>query len=361
MMKRFKIKWVLGAITIVFLILLLLYLQGVIGGGKIEKEAPHGLELPENLEIMRVAKAKVGEDLGFVGTICSKTKATISSKVVARIEKIYVKSGDKVKKGDILIKLEDKDMRAKLQQAVAALDAARSNLGQAEADYRRYKNLFEDRTITQQEFERAETGYKTAKAQLNQAENAKKETEAFLNYTIIRAPFSGLIVKKHAEEGDMASPGRPLLFMYDPADIWFESQVPSSQSHLLAIGLNAKVTINAVKEEFEGSIVEIVPAVDPGSRTVTVRIDIPKDKRLKCGMYGSFDIASGETVTILIPRRAIVRVGQLDSVYVVANGELELRNISIGKEYGDKIEVLSGLSEGEEIVLDPQEFKDMVE
>jgi len=360
-MKNKNVKWILGGLSIIILVLMLLYMQGIIGGGKIETEKPVVIELPQNLETMLINSTTIGENIKHVGNICSKTKSTISSKIVARIEKIYVKSGDLVKKGAKLIKLEDKDIKAKLNQAKAALDAAYSRLNQAKADFERYDKLFADRTITRQEFERAETALKGAKAQMEQAENAKEEAEAFLDYSQINAPFDSLVVEKKAEEGDMASPGKSLLFIYDPNDIWFESQVPESRSNLVAIGLEVYVFVDAFKEKYKGKIVEVVPAVDQASRTMTVRIEIPKDERLKCGMYGSFEISAGELKTVLIPQKAVKKIGQLDSVYVLFNGKLNMRNIVIGKEYDNKIEILSGLSDGEEIVLNPEIIKELKE
>jgi len=353
-----KIKWVMGGIAVLILIVLLLYMQGIIGGGKVEMEKSQQIKLPAGLITAKAESVNVGENVKFVGTVCSKTKATISSKVVARIEKISVKSGDLVKKDELLIKLEDKDINAKFRQTQAGLDAAMTNFKQAKADYERYKNLYEDKTITLQEFERAETAFKAARAQMEQAENAKKEAEAFLGYTSINAPFAGLIVKKHAEEGDMAAPGKPLLSMYDPEEIWFESQVPESQSSLLIIGLEAGVHVDAIDEKLIGKIIEIVPAVDTSSRTVTVRVEISKDNRLKCGMYGSFEIATGDAVTILIPKSAVKQIGQLDSVYVVSKGNVNLQNITLGKVYDDKQEVLSGISQGDVVVSNPDIMKE---
>jgi RND family efflux transporter MFP subunit len=357
-MKQIKVKWILGAFAIIFLILMLFYLQGIIGSGKIVKESAHEMKIPDNIETLKITKVSIGQNVKFVGSICSKTRATISSKVVARIEKIFVKSGDEVKKDDKMIQLESKDINAKLQQTNAALDAAKSNLAQAKADYDRYKNLFDDKTITKQEFERAETGYKTAQAQVDQSENAKKEAEAFLGYALIKAPFDGLIVKKEAEEGDMASPGTPIITMYDPKDIWFESQVPESQASIVVIGLDANVNVDSINKQLKGKIIEVVPAVDPASRTVTVRIEIPKESSLRCGMYGNFELLSGAAEAILIPTKAVKKVGQLDSVYVITNGKLRMRNISLGRDYGDKVEVSSGLSEGEEVVINPDVIKE---
>jgi RND family efflux transporter MFP subunit len=352
-MKKMNSKWILGIIALIFLTTMLLYLQGIIGGGKIKEEAASKITSPRNLQTFEVASNLIGGNIKYVGNICSRTKATISSKIVARIEKIFVQSGDFVKKGDKLVKLEDKDVNAKLKQAQAALDSAKTNLNQSKTDYERYKSLYDEKTVTKEQFDRFDSAYKMAVSSVEQAEEAKKEAQAYLGYSFIMAPFDGVIVQKQAEEGDMASPGNPIVTMYDPKDIWFESQVPESRANQIIIGQKVTVNVDALKEKLDGSVKEIVPAVDQASRTVTIRVDIPKDDRLKCGMYGSFDVPSGNVETILIPKTAVKKIGQLDSVYVVTGDSVSLRNITLGKDYGDKVEVLSGISRGDKVVINP--------
>ena len=177
--------------------------------------------------------------------------------------------------------------------------------------------------------------------------------EVQVGYARVISPINGVVITKHAEVGSLAAPGTPLLTIED-SNYRLEAAVEESQLRNIRLGASAIVTIDALgAEEMSGRVVEIVPVADPASRSYTVKIDIPGKSLLRSGLFGKARFVSGDRQILAIPNKAIVQRGQLSYVYVVdASGIARMRLITLGKQSGDRVEVLSGLSNGERIVSD---------
>ncbi len=187
-------------------------------------------------------------------------------------------------------------------------------------------------------------------AQLKQALAGLAAAQVQLSYATITAPFSGVVVKRHVDPGDMASPGMPLLTIVDPSSFRLEVTVPESHMKFIRIGDSVPVTIDALGQTLNGRVYEVVPSADPVSRTFVVKISLPQVKGLMAGMFGRAEFKVGEIRGIFVPESAIWREGSLEGVFVVEGERAIKRVVTTGKRLNDLIEILSGLNEGELVV-----------
>ncbi|MCS6806884.1 MAG: efflux RND transporter periplasmic adaptor subunit [Acidobacteriota bacterium] len=344
-----------------------------------------------------ISPSPVDEYYEAVGTVRSKTSSVLSAKVVGSVTAVHVREGDRVRPGQVLVEIDNRDTTAQLRRAQAgtseaenalqevesAIRAAESAVAAAEANkalatstYNRFQALLERRSVSQQEFDEAQAKYQAAVAEVerlrqvhqsllakkNQAlakiEQAKAEVttaQVMVGYARVTAPIAGIVVAKHVDVGMLAAPGVPLLTIEDGAQYRLETIVDESQLDKIRSGDRADVRIDALGDkELDGRVVEIVPAADPRSRTYTVKIDLPMQSgTLRSGLYGRARFKIGQRSAITIQSSAIVRRGQLVGVYVVdSSGIARLRLIQLGKSYGERVEVLAGLNEGERIVVE---------
>jgi len=177
---------------------------------------------------------------------------------------------------------------------------------------------------------------------------------AMLSYSRIRAPFNGVITSRTADPGTLAAPGVPLLQIDSAGALQFQASVSESNIASMHIGMKIPITLDGATSQTEGTVAQIVPAVDPASRTFLVKIDVPPSRQLRAGMYGTADIAAGKRKVILIPSSAIVMRGSLPCAYVIdANGVAQLRYVTLGHRETNIVEVLSGISGNEKLVDEP--------
>lgn len=288
-----------------------------------------------------------------IGTLKASSRSVISAKVLARIDEIAVTAGDHVEAGDLLIRLDNQDLQARLKQAEQSLVAAKATRREAQAAYDRIAPLVESGTVTQGEFDVATRQLEVARAEEARAEQTVNEAQVQISYTIITAPKSGRIVDRLAEPGDTARPGEPLLVLYDATSLRLEAPVPEQLAVKLHVGDQLQVSIDALDREVEATIGEIVPEADAPSRSFLVKANLPESEDLYEGMFGRLRIPAGQRRHLCLATSAIHRVGQLAFVEVVnEDGSLEKRFIKTGRVgMPGRIEVLSGLKMGERVVL----------
>jgi RND family efflux transporter MFP subunit len=273
-----------------------------------------------------------------VATVQPKLQAVIEAKVSGRITRLPVTVGQSVKQGDVLVELATQEVQAKLDQANAAFR-------QAELDFSRVGNLRKQNAATQSEFDAAQARYNVAKA-------AVAEAEALSGYAKIPAPFDGVVARKLADEGDLAMPGKPLLELEGRAGLRLVADVPSQlASHVLP---QAKLTVrlDTLSDAITGTVAEISPAADPISRTVRVKVDLPESPDLRTGQFGRLAVPIGEATFLFVPPPALVRRGQLEILFVAADGKAQMRLVRTGKETPQGIEILAGLAPGEAVVVE---------
>lgn len=273
-----------------------------------------------------------------VGTVRARLRATLEAKVSGRIESLPVTLGQAVKAGDLLVQLDVREGRARLDQAVALRQ-------QATRELERFKALLQQKAVTQSEFDAVEARSRVAEA-------AVVEAETILDYSRVVAPFAGIITRRLADVGDLASPGRSLLEIEDPTAFRLEADVPEATIGRLKIGERLQVQIPALAREFEGVVVEIAPSADPISRTSRVKLDLPTSPDLRSGQFGRLTVPLGETQTLWVPTNAVVRRGQMELVFVAINHLAHMRLVKTGKRTPQGVELLSGVVPGETVVVD---------
>ena len=268
------------------------------------------------------------------GTVRAKLQSAIESKSVGRIESMLVVPGQKVKQGDVLVQLDAREIAAKLDQARAVRD-------QSEKELARTTALIANKVAAQAEFEAVQSRNRVAKAALSEAETN-------LGTMTLKAPFDGVITRKLADVGDLASPGKTLLEMEDPAALRLEADVPEAIIEKVEPG--AKLPVRVGKVEVTGIVSEIAPVADSQSRTFRVKLDLPPTPGLRTGQFGRVAVPVSETSVFRIPASALVQRGQMEIVFVADKGRAQLRLVKTGKRFGDEIEVLSGI-DGNEMVI----------
>jgi RND family efflux transporter MFP subunit len=273
-----------------------------------------------------------------VGTVRAKLHSVIEAKISGRIEKMLVVPGQNVIPGGLLVQLDAREVQAQLDQALAVRQ-------QAQNDLKRATDLIQQKILSQSEYDNAQSKFRVADA-------AKTEAETLLGYTKVTAPFDGVITRKYADVGDLASPGKPLLEMEDARDLRLEADVPEAVISHLALGDKLGVRVSGVAGELDGVISEIAPSADSNSRTFLVKLDLPSTPGLRAGQFGRAAMPVGETSALRVRASAVVQRGQMELVFVVVNGRAQLRLIKTGKRIGDEVELVSGVDAGEPVVVD---------
>jgi RND family efflux transporter MFP subunit len=271
-----------------------------------------------------------------VGTVRPKLHSVIEAKVSGRIEKMLVTPGQQIRAGELLAQLDAREIQAKLDQALAVSR-------QTESELKRNETLRARQVITPAEFEAVQSRYQVAAA-------AAAEAETMLSYTKIIAPFDGVVTRKLADLGDLATPGKPLIELEDPQVLQFEAAVPEAIIDRVALG--AKLPVRIMSQEREAVVSEIAPSADPTSRTFAVKLDLPPARELRAGQFGRVEIPVSKTNVLRAAASAVIQRGQLELVFVVANGHAQLRLVKTGKRFGNEIELLSGVSAGEKVVTE---------
>ena len=282
-----------------------------------------------------------------VGTIRPVHETTIGAKLLARVVEVNLKAGQVVKAGDVLVRLDDMDLRAKRRQAEAVLNAAEAARVQAEADANRAANLVKSKAVSRQENERAGTALKSADAELSRAKESINEIQATLDWATIRSPIQGIVIDKKVDVGDMVTPGQMLATLFDPKRMQLVASVRESLAHRLKVGQPIEVQIENFNKQCTGTISEIVPEAESSSRAFQVKVTGPCPEGVYSGMFGRILIPLDEEQVLVIPRQAVQSVGQLDLVNVATHGAVSRRAVRLGRTIGEDVEVLSGLREGE--------------
>jgi len=336
------------------LILLLLWMQGVLGGGKI---GPGEVSL-EELEPGQPHRVDVAKRTMFahreeaVGTVTSKREVIVVPRIMGAVLDLPVRAGDQVVQGQVLVRMDDRDVRSRLEQARSGVVEAESEFSRAASDYERFQRLRREEAVPQQRFEQAEAQHRTASARLKMIREAAREAEINLGYTVIRSPVDGYVVEKNMEVGDMAAPGQPLLVLQEGGTLLLEAAVREGLAGVVNLGDKLPVRIDAVNAEIVGTLAEKVPAADPKSRSFSIKLSLPQQQGLRSGMFGRVYIPTGSATPLTVSREAVRKVGQLDLVWVAEDGRNpQRRYVRVGRVYEDRLEVLSGLNEGERVLV----------
>lgn len=356
MQKTIQNKWLIPVLSVLALLLVVLYSLGIIGGPEqIEPgNTEHDLSpLPVGAQTLTINKELSDDLMSWPGTLRSRSVAKIAPKLTARILEVAVNAGDNVQRGDVIARLDKAALQAAYQEASAALAAAQARANQAIADERRIKDLFSKEAATQQNLDAVTAQAKAARAAVQQAVSAVKQIKVNLNENVLTAPFDGIISERLKEPGDMGLPNDPIVILQKSDDLRLEAAIPTSCAKRIELGQEVGIRIDTLKQHLTGTIDEIVPEIDPLTRTQLVKAALPSSQGLIPGLFAWLEQSceQGQNI-LLIPQSAVQQYGQLEAVKIVMDNRLYTRHIRTGKVRGDKVEVLSGLSEGETILIE---------
>ncbi|MGE5237373.1 MAG: efflux RND transporter periplasmic adaptor subunit [Chloroflexota bacterium] len=315
------------------------------GTAEVKRPAVTGVSVSE------VVPVEVEDYYETAGTVKAAVISTISSRVMAEVLAVHVKEGDRVAKGQLLLTLDDSDTRQRVRAAEKAVEAAQENFSLADVTYERYRKLYDGKALTQQEIDQMQTRRKVAEIELDRARATLAEAQVHQGFSRITSPLSGVVTSKRIDAGSMAVPGTPLLELENTSSYTVDVHVDERLSGKLKPGMVVPVVIETPGREVKGSITEVVPSVDPASRTFLVKISV-RTEGLKTGQYAKARIEMGKSRTVVIPKGAVVEKGQLTGVYTVDDaGVVSYRIVKTGKQRKDGIEVLSGLTEKDRIIV----------
>jgi RND family efflux transporter MFP subunit len=287
------------------------------------------------------------------GIVEAINRTTVSAQTQGQVQEILYDVNDFVEKDAVVVRLKDTEHRARVTQAAAELKSATANLDQVRDEFERVKGLFEKDLVSDSAMDQATADLKNAQARLESATAGLEQAQEQLEYTQIRAPYSGIVTHRHVEVGEIASPGQPVMSGISLEELRVIVDVPQSVIPAVRRGHAARIYLP------EGSTVEVekitvFPFADLGSNTFKVRLDLPGNlKQLFPGMFVKTGFVTGEKQELVIPKDAVVYRSEVTGAYVVSEDRVHFRQIRLGRDLGDVLVVLAGLTEGEQVALDP--------
>jgi len=342
---------------------------GLVGCSENKPPAQAPAEMVRGVALIQVQKATVPDRVEAIGTVRAALSAQLSSQVMGTITRVNAHEGDHVRRGEVLVSIDESQQQAAYTSAKAGLQASQESITAADADYalaqatmKRYQMLYDKKSLSPQEYDEVKTKLAAAQARHDaahanrtQAEAGVSQASTAMSFTKVRAPFDGVVTSRLAEPGATAVPGVPLLIVEDPRRFRLEAQVDESKVGEVKLRETVRVSIDSLGDQaIEGKVTQIVPAADPASRTVTVKIDLPSNLQIRSGLFGRAYFPRGYREAIQVPKSAVLSRGQLQAVYVVGSDQVPgLRFITVGNVSGDQVEVLSGLQNGDRVVAQP--------
>lgn len=285
-------------------------------------------------------------------------QATVAAETSGRIKSINFDVDDVVSKGDILIHFTDTEQRANLAKAEASLKEAEARLKEAEAEHERVKSVYAQKLVAKSAMDKADADLKAAKERVRAAQASVAQAKEQLQYTVVRAPYAGIVTKRLVEVGESARPGTPLMTGFSLEQLRATASVP--QSVVDAVRKHGQVTVYRENAQGESATVSrditVYPYADAKSHRFTVRANLPKAAGgYYPGMFAKAAFVVGESEHLLVPAQAVVHRSEVTAVYVVAaDGRIGFRQVRLGEKQADGMrEILAGLVAGEEVALDP--------
>ncbi len=350
-------------------VLVLLLAAGVFLLGCGDKVTPGAAQVKRQtisgVSVAALAPTTVQEFTEATGTVKASSTSYVASRMMGAVTSLLVKEGDAVEKGQLLLTIDDSDVIQKVKAAEAghreaakALESAKQNRELTDITYRRYKTMYEGKAISRQEMDQFETQktvaaleYERVQEMVNRASAGLSEAKIYLGFTGVTSPVRGVVTEKKTEVGSMAVPGMPLLTVENTAAYHAEITVDEGLSGSLRAGMPVLVSIEAINRRLTGKVTEILPAINPQSRSFTVKVSV-SGPGLRSGLYAKARIPRGKKEIILAPKTAVVEKGQLTGVYAVdGQGTVTYRLIRTGMEYDGNWEILSGLKAGDRIIV----------
>jgi RND family efflux transporter MFP subunit len=289
------------------------------------------------------------------GTLQAVRQGTLGAQLAGRVLEVLVRSGDPVKAGQPLIRIDAQDALDAASASAASASGAAARLATARADYERAQRLHAQEYISVAALQRSEGALRSAEADAQASGAAANSAHVRAGWRTVTAPYAGIVTDVLVTAGDLATPGRPLLSLYDPAALRVVAQVPESLAGQLQASKPALLAAGEGQAPMQARSWAVVGAVDPATHSVEVRAELPPGTRLQPGAFAQLLLPVGTTdAQLRIPARTVLHRSEVTAVYVVdAAGAAHLRQVRLGPVEGDQVTVLAGLQAGEQVALDP--------
>lgn len=305
-------------------------------------------------DTVTVAYEEAARERVWDGRIEAVNQGTVSAQTSGRVAELPFDVNDFVDEGAVIMRFTDTEQRAALNRAEAALAEARARLANAETEFERGEKMIANNTIAQSRFDQLKAERDSAQARLRAAVAGVDTAKEQLEYTVVRAPYAGIVSERHVELGELVRPGQPLISGLSLQSLRVNVDVP--QSMFNPVRTIGKAFVYVEGKRIEAESLTFFPVADTGSNTFRVRVNLPDGAAtLFPGMFVKVGFVVGETRRLLIPAEAIVRRSELSGVYVTDGDRVALRQVRLGRTFDGSIEVLSGLDAGESVALDPVE------
>ncbi len=310
----------------------------------------------EQLAVATVQYREVAQSYGAEGLVEATRQSTVSAQISGRIKEINFDVGSHVKKGQVIVRIDERETGQALAGSNAQVQQAQATLQNTKAAYERAKQLFEQKFISQSALDKAQADYQVARAQAAASEAGAGQASLAYGYSTVIAPYSGVVAARHVEVGEMVMPGKPLMTGFDPESMRVIVSVP--QDKLPQIGANPKVTVEipSLNRWINAASVTVQPVADVRTHATQVRVYLPANEEgIYPGMFVRAHFVVGTANKLVIPESAVLRRSEVVGVYVVdEKGGVKLRQIRLGEPNADgTVEVLAGLNPGEQVALDP--------
>lgn len=309
----------------------------------------------ESVVTAPVQLREVAQTYSAEGVVEATRQSTVSAQISGRVKEVHFDVGDSVKKGQVLLRIDEREV----DQAVAGSEAqarqAQAALQNAKLNYERSQQLFEQKFISQSALDKALSDYKMAQAQAAASEAGVKQSAIAQAYSAIVAPYSGVVSARMVELGEMVMVGKPLMTGFDPSQMRVIVSVPQYKLADIGAKPSVKIELPSLSRWVKAASVVVQPAADARTHSTQVKITLPDNEPgLYPGMFVRAHFVVGKTSKLMIPSSAVVRRSEVVAVYVVnEQGAVNLRQVRVSDANSDReVEVLAGLSQGEHVVVD---------
>jgi RND family efflux transporter MFP subunit len=309
------------------------------------------------LNVVPATYQKVDREYVVNGVVEAVKQATVTAQTSGQVLAVNFDVDDFVKKGAVLVRLKNIEQKASLAQMKARVAEAKAHIDAAKKEYNRVRKLRARKVASAALFDKAVAALEATKAQLSAANEGVNQAKQQLAYTTIKAPYSGVVLQRHIELGEIASPGKKIMTGFSPKAFRVLVAVPQSRIETIRRHKRARILLNVEPKvlRFKGKKLTIAPYADPQTHTFRIRVDFPKNiKGVYPGMFAKIAFSIGQERRLLIPVSAAAYRGEVRAVYIVdKEGRVSMRHVRLGRLHSDKIEILAGLDEGEQIATNP--------
>ncbi len=360
------------------------------GCGSGSKPEAHPANAPQKaavrVTVTKAAKETWPAGVELTGTVRARTTTDVAARAMGYIRELRPQTGDRVSEGQVIAIIDSRDLDAGVKQAEAAETEARSAIAEVETagraakaqldlakvTHERMRTLFQKNSISKQEMDEADMRLRVAEsgveavaskrkqldAKIAQAQEGVRLAKVNLGFAEVRAPFAGVVIARKAEPGTLASPGLPLVTLERAGAFRAEITVDESKIRDIKAGSTAALTIEALDQNITARVTEVVPAVQADSRGFVVKLDLPASANLRSGLFVRARFDTGTRQVLAADAAAVKADGQLQSVLVADNGVAHERMVRTGDKQQGKVEILSGLQEGDLIIAPASGAKD---